>query len=187
MNEWVEFYERRDGLQESHLVRRRRHLDRVLVADVEGDGERQRADQVPDQRAGRRARRSRRSTSTSSSIAGPGVQHLALATDDIIATVTALRDRGVEFLQVPTTYYDELQERVGKIDEPIDAARGARHPRRSRSGRLPAADLHEAGRGSADALLRDHPAKGREELRQGELQGAVRSDRAGAGAARESL
>ena len=50
---------------------------------------------------------------------GPGVQHLALATDDILATVTALRDRGVEFLSVPTSYYDELQGRVGKIDEPV--------------------------------------------------------------------
>jgi 4-hydroxyphenylpyruvate dioxygenase len=50
---------------------------------------------------------------------GPGVQHMALATDNIVATVTALRDRGVEFLQAPTTYYDELQARVGKIDEPI--------------------------------------------------------------------
>jgi 4-hydroxyphenylpyruvate dioxygenase len=51
---------------------------------------------------------------------GPGAQHLALATDDILATVTALRDRGVEFLSVPTSYYDELQSRVGVIDEPID-------------------------------------------------------------------
>ena len=51
---------------------------------------------------------------------GPGVQHMALATDDIISTVTQLRDRGVEFLQAPGTYYDELQDRVGKIDEPID-------------------------------------------------------------------
>jgi 4-hydroxyphenylpyruvate dioxygenase len=51
---------------------------------------------------------------------GPGVQHLALATDDIIATVTSLRDRGVEFLRAPTTYYSELQARVGKIDEPLD-------------------------------------------------------------------
>lgn len=52
---------------------------------------------------------------------GPGAQHLALATDDILATVTALRDRGVEFLTVPTSYYAELQERVGQIDEDIDA------------------------------------------------------------------
>jgi 4-hydroxyphenylpyruvate dioxygenase len=52
---------------------------------------------------------------------GPGVQHLALATDDIIHAVRTLRDRGVEFLTVPTAYYQELQGRVGKIDEPIDA------------------------------------------------------------------
>ena len=51
---------------------------------------------------------------------GPGVQHLALATNDIIATVTALHDRGVEFLRAPTTYYQQLQGRVGKIDEPIE-------------------------------------------------------------------
>ena len=51
---------------------------------------------------------------------GPGVQHLAIATDDIIETVTALRDRGVEFLRVPTTYYADLQGRVGRIDEPVD-------------------------------------------------------------------
>jgi 4-hydroxyphenylpyruvate dioxygenase len=51
---------------------------------------------------------------------GPGVQHLALATDDILKTVTTLRDRGVEFLSVPTSYYQELQGRVGKIDEPVE-------------------------------------------------------------------
>ncbi|HWE43491.1 MAG TPA: 4-hydroxyphenylpyruvate dioxygenase [Gemmatimonadaceae bacterium] len=51
---------------------------------------------------------------------GPGVQHMALATDDIVRTVTALRDRGVEFLSAPTTYYAELQKRVGRIDEPLD-------------------------------------------------------------------
>jgi 4-hydroxyphenylpyruvate dioxygenase len=50
---------------------------------------------------------------------GPGVQHLALATDDIIQTVTALRDRGVEFLQVPKSYYDTVQARVGRIDEKL--------------------------------------------------------------------
>jgi 4-hydroxyphenylpyruvate dioxygenase len=51
---------------------------------------------------------------------GPGAQHLALATGDILSTVTQLRDRGVEFLSVPTSYYDELQARVGTIDEPVD-------------------------------------------------------------------
>ena len=51
---------------------------------------------------------------------GPGVQHIALLTGDIIETVTKLRERGLEFLHVPTTYYDDLQERVGEIDEPVD-------------------------------------------------------------------
>ena len=51
---------------------------------------------------------------------GQGVQHVAMATSDILRTVTALRNRGVEFLTVPTTYYEELQGRVGKIDEPVD-------------------------------------------------------------------
>ena len=54
---------------------------------------------------------------------GPGVQHLALATDDIVGTVSALRDRGIEFLSAPATYYDELSDRVGKIDEPLDRLR----------------------------------------------------------------
>jgi 4-hydroxyphenylpyruvate dioxygenase len=51
---------------------------------------------------------------------GPGVQHLALSTGDIVESVTKLRESGVEFLRVPTTYYDVLTQRVGKIDEPVD-------------------------------------------------------------------
>ncbi|WP_186756769.1 4-hydroxyphenylpyruvate dioxygenase [Echinicola salinicaeni] len=47
----------------------------------------------------------------------PGVQHIAIATDDIIQTVGELRSRGVEFLEVPETYYEEMPSRVGKIDE----------------------------------------------------------------------
>ena len=50
---------------------------------------------------------------------GAGVQHVAMATDDILETVSTLRSRGVQFLTVPTTYYDELQGRVGTIDEPV--------------------------------------------------------------------
>ena len=50
---------------------------------------------------------------------GAGVQHIAIATDDILHTVSELRSRGVEFLQVPATYYDDLLDRVGEIDEDI--------------------------------------------------------------------
>ncbi len=51
---------------------------------------------------------------------GSGVQHIAVATNNIVATVSAMRERGVEFLYVPDSYYDDLLERVGEIDENID-------------------------------------------------------------------
>mgnify|MGYP001806542389 FL=1 len=50
---------------------------------------------------------------------GPGVQHMAIATDDIIHTVSELRKRGVEFLEVPASYYDDLLDRIGKIEEDL--------------------------------------------------------------------
>ncbi len=54
---------------------------------------------------------------------GPGIQHIAVATDDVISTVRALRARGMEFLRVPDSYYDTLLERVGDIDEDISPLR----------------------------------------------------------------
>ena len=51
---------------------------------------------------------------------GPGVQHIALATNDIVHTVRRLSEQGVEFLHVPHTYYTELQSRVGMVDEPVE-------------------------------------------------------------------
>ena len=45
----------------------------------------------------------------------PGVQHIAIRTDDIIATVSALNERGIRFLRVPDTYYDEAPERLGEL------------------------------------------------------------------------
>ena len=51
---------------------------------------------------------------------GPGVQHMALATDDIVRTVTELKARGVDFLATPTSYYEQLVGRVGTIDEPLE-------------------------------------------------------------------
>lgn len=50
---------------------------------------------------------------------GPGVQHIALATGNIIEAVTKLSAQGVEFLKIPSSYYKDLQDRVGKINEPI--------------------------------------------------------------------
>ena len=51
---------------------------------------------------------------------GAGVQHIAVATDNIIETVGQLRDNGVEFLYVPETYYDTVLDRVGEIDEDLE-------------------------------------------------------------------
>ncbi len=51
---------------------------------------------------------------------GEGVQHIALATNDIVATVRDLKSRGVDFLQVPGSYYDDLLDRVGTIDEDLE-------------------------------------------------------------------
>ncbi len=50
---------------------------------------------------------------------GAGVQHIALATDNIIETVTELKKRGVDFLNIPDTYYDTVLDRVGSIDEDL--------------------------------------------------------------------
>jgi 4-hydroxyphenylpyruvate dioxygenase len=54
---------------------------------------------------------------------GPGVQHIALKTNDIIATVRQLKSNGVEFLETPDVYYDSLSSRVGSLDEDIEMLR----------------------------------------------------------------
>jgi 4-hydroxyphenylpyruvate dioxygenase len=51
---------------------------------------------------------------------GEGVQHVAIATADIVATVTELQKRGIEFLNIPASYYETVLERVGKIDEDLE-------------------------------------------------------------------
>jgi len=57
---------------------------------------------------------------------GPGVQHIALATNDIIRTVTAMRAAGVEFLSTPDSYYDdpELRGRIGEVRVPVEVLKG---------------------------------------------------------------
>jgi 4-hydroxyphenylpyruvate dioxygenase len=51
---------------------------------------------------------------------GPGVQHVALRTDDIVQTVDALAARGVRFMEVPPSYYVEARERLGDVELPWD-------------------------------------------------------------------
>jgi 4-hydroxyphenylpyruvate dioxygenase len=54
---------------------------------------------------------------------GPGAQHIAVATRDIVRTVTEMRERGIEFLNVPETYYEDVPERIGEIEESLDDLR----------------------------------------------------------------
>jgi 4-hydroxyphenylpyruvate dioxygenase len=57
---------------------------------------------------------------------GPGVQHIAIRTDDIISTIRALKGNGVEFLDTPDSYYEDLASRVGRIDEALQILRELR-------------------------------------------------------------
>ena len=118
---------------------------------------------------------------------GPGVQHIALQSEDIVRTVEAMKERGVLFLDTPDAYYDEVEGRVGEIGEDYSRPAAAEDPGRPRRGRLPAADLHEDGAGPADGLLRGDRAPRRDHVRRGQLQGPLRVDRARAGAPRQPL
>ena len=121
--------------------------------------------------------------------AGAGVQHIALATNDILRTVDIMRANGVEFLDTPDVVLRGPRA-AGPHRRGARADRGAavaRDPGRPRRGRLPAADLHQAGRRPPDRVLRADRAARLARLRQGQLQGAVPGDRARAGAPRQPL
>ena len=90
---------------------------------------------------------------------GEGIQHIALHTADIYATVDALRANGIQFQDTPATYYEGVPARVRGPPREPGRTGAAPHPdRRQREGRHPAADLHDQ-RHRPD-LLRDHPAQG---------------------------
>jgi 4-hydroxyphenylpyruvate dioxygenase len=119
MNVWVDFYERVMGF------RMFKHFDdqdisteySALMSKVMTNGNERIRFPINEPAEGRRKSQIEEYLDF---YGGPGVQHIAMATNDIIETVTKLRDQGLEFLSIPTTYYDELTARVGKIDEPID-------------------------------------------------------------------
>ena len=115
---------------------------------------------------------------------GPGAQHLALATADILATVDALRAPRRPVPRDPGLLLHRPRA-AGPHRRGAGADRGAavaRHPRRPRRGRLPAADLHQAGRRPPDGVLRVDRAAWFAGVREGQLPGAVRGHRARAGA-----
>ena len=186
MDEWVGWYERVLGFENIvHYDDDQIHTEySALMSKVMSDGEGKIKFPINEPAEGRRKSQIAEYLEYN---AGPGVQHVAIQTDDIVRTVEAMQERGVAFLQTPETYYEDAFDRVGEIDESWEDLRRLRHPRRPRRGRLPAPDLHEDGAGPADALLRGDPAARRPHLRRGQLQGAVRGDRARAGAPRESV
>ncbi len=118
---------------------------------------------------------------------GPGVQHIALSTRDIVAAVAELSARGVPFLQDARELL-RGRARAHRRDRRVARRPAqARHPRRPRRRGLPAPDIHQADRRSADNVLRDHRAARRPRLRRGQLQGPLRGDRARAGREGEPL
>jgi 4-hydroxyphenylpyruvate dioxygenase len=119
MNRWVEFFARTMGF--SQLV----HFDdqdisteySALMSKVMQDGSGKVKFPINEPAEGKRKSQIEEYLDY---YYGPGVQHLACSTGDIVATVSQLRDNGIEFLRVPTTYYDSLEDRIGKINEPIE-------------------------------------------------------------------
>ena len=73
---------------------------------------------------------------------GSGVQHIAFATDDIVATVQQLRANGVELLSMPENYYDDLEARTDLAAERLDVLRAPQHPLRPRRGGRISPGLH---------------------------------------------
>jgi 4-hydroxyphenylpyruvate dioxygenase len=119
MDEWVRFY--RDVLGFTQLV----HFDdkdisteySALMSKVVQGGEGRIKFPINEPAHGRRRSQIEEYLQF---YGGPGVQHIALATDDIVATVRALRANDVSFLRVPSAYYDHVSERVGSIEESVD-------------------------------------------------------------------
>ena len=117
MNKWVDFYENVMGFK-LLITFDDKDISTEYSFDVQGRFKWKWLYQIPYQRTCRRQKKSQIEEYLDF-YKGPGVQHMAIATDDIVHTVSELRKRGVEFLEVPSSYYDDLLDRVGKIDEDL--------------------------------------------------------------------
>ena len=118
----VKFYEDVFGMTEMLHFTDEADLDRVLRADVEGRHQRQRPREVPDQRARRGESASRRSTSTSSSTAAPA-RSTSPSPRDIVKTVTDDARARDPVPDRARTYYDDVPERIGEIEESLEDLR----------------------------------------------------------------
>ena len=172
-------------LPRAHALHGRGDLDRVLGAHEQGDDGRRRPLQASDQRAGgRQAQESDRGVPRV--LRRPGVQHIAFATDDIVNTVESLRERGIRFLNTPDSYYEDVEERVGEIDEEWSSLRRLKILADRDDEAICCRSSRRRRRTGPPLLRGDREARGRR-FRRGQLRGSLRGDRARAGAPRQPL
>jgi 4-hydroxyphenylpyruvate dioxygenase len=125
MEHWVEFYERVLGFTELiHFSDEAIHTEySALMSKVMTDGEGKIKFPINEPAEGKRKSQIEEYLEFHG---GPGVQHVAMQSEDIVNTVTTLRERGIRFLDTPDTYYDGLAERVGEISEDYEDLRRLR-------------------------------------------------------------
>src|ERR671933_1841568 len=125
MEHWVSFYERTMGFTEmKHFSDEDISTEySALMSKVMSDGEGKIKFPINEPAEGKRKSQIEEYLEFND---GPGVQHVALASSDIVSTVEALRERGIIFLDTPDTYYDEVEGRVGEIAESYDDLRRLR-------------------------------------------------------------
>jgi 4-hydroxyphenylpyruvate dioxygenase len=116
MNHWVEFYERAFGMTEMiHFSDEDISTEySALMSKVMTDGQGKIKFPINEPAEGKRKSQIEEYLEFNH---GPGVQHIALASTNIVETVEALKERGLLFLTTPESYYDEVPDRVGEIDE----------------------------------------------------------------------
>jgi 4-hydroxyphenylpyruvate dioxygenase len=125
MNHWVEFYERVFGMTNIlHFGDEQIHTEySALMSKVMADGSGKIKFPINEPAEGKRKSQIDEYLEY---YGGPGVQHIALASENIVSTVQTMRDRGVYFLGTPESYYEEALARVGEIDEPWEDLRHLR-------------------------------------------------------------
>ncbi|MDQ3939933.1 MAG: 4-hydroxyphenylpyruvate dioxygenase [Actinomycetota bacterium] len=120
MNEWVTFYEKIMGFTElRHFSDEEISTEySALMSKVVWDGEGKIKFPINEPAEGKRKSQIEEYLEYYRS---PGVQHIALASDDIVGTVEAMRAAGVEFIRIPENYYADAKERVPEIEQQVDA------------------------------------------------------------------
>jgi 4-hydroxyphenylpyruvate dioxygenase len=116
MDHWVEFYERVMGFTEMiHFSDEAISTEySALMSKVMSDGQGKIKFPINEPAEGKRKSQIEEYLEF---YGGPGVQHVAMTTSNIVETVEALKERGIGFLETPETYYEDVGDRVGEIDE----------------------------------------------------------------------